>query len=270
MDKFIENGNFIRIIEEFPPNVADHNRARTEWIGSGKTFKQINKPNSRYRNNINRTDYQGNNSSILQDLKYDIRKGWIKYLGPLPQNQIIGSSGEHLVLSNLLKLNFIAGLAPYNTENYDLLTLNEDGNASKSIQVKTALNLKKKDISKHKWVLKEKNETPIENLIFCFVAISMHPVNFSEVYVMDSTKVSEVIKMSHQIYLKLPGINGQIHNDNPMRSLAADIFMDVTNQYNRKSYHKYLSKEEVSFLDQHAEGWLEQYRNNWDILRNET
>ena len=69
MDKFIENGNFIRIIEEFPPNVADHNRARTEWIGSGKTFKQINKPNSRYRNNINRTDYQGNNSSILQDLK---------------------------------------------------------------------------------------------------------------------------------------------------------------------------------------------------------
>ena len=268
MDEFIENGYFIRIIEEFPPNVAPHNRSRTEWIGSGKTFEQINRPNSIYRNNIRRNTYHGNASSILQDLNYDIEHGWIKYLGPLPQNQIIGASGEHLVLSNLLKLNFIAGLAPYNTENYDLLTLNEDGNASKSIQVKTALNLKKKDASKHKWVLKEKNETPIENLIFCFVAISMHPVNFSEVYVMDSTKVSEVIKMSHQIYLKLPGINGQMHNDNPMRSLAADIFMDVTNQYNRESYREYLSEEEVSFLDQHREGWLEKYLDNWDILRN--
>ena len=34
--------------------MAIHNRARVEWIGDGKTFEEINSPNSPYRNNIKR------------------------------------------------------------------------------------------------------------------------------------------------------------------------------------------------------------------------
>ena len=264
---FKEKGYFIRTNKSFSRNVAPHNIARINWIGKGKTFQQINKPNSIYRKNIVRPNYNGNNSSILQDLNYDLAKGWIKYLGPFPSNQIIGASGEHLVLSNLLRLNFIAGLAPYNTERYDLLTLNEDGEASKSIQVKTALSLKKiDDKSKLRWILNKKNEVSVENLIFCFVYISMDS-DISKIYVIDSKKVSEVLKMSHQIYLKLPGINNQKHNDSNMRSLAADIFEDCTNQFNKEKIHKYLSNCEINFLKDHSSGWMDNYLNNWDILK---
>ena len=38
---------------------------------------------------------------------------------PFPSNAIIGSAGENLVLSHLLRLNYVAGLAPYNTKDYD-------------------------------------------------------------------------------------------------------------------------------------------------------
>ena len=43
-----------------------------------KTFEEINSPNSPYRNNIKRKTYIGNNSSIIQDLEYDLRMGWIE------------------------------------------------------------------------------------------------------------------------------------------------------------------------------------------------
>ena len=58
--------------------MAIHKRARIEWIGYGKTFEEINSPNSPYRNNIKRKTYIGNNSSIIQDLEYDLRMGWIE------------------------------------------------------------------------------------------------------------------------------------------------------------------------------------------------
>jgi predicted AAA+ superfamily ATPase len=56
-----------------------------------------------------------------------------------PSNAVVGAAGENLVLSHLLRLNYIAGLAPYNTKDYDLIILSEDEAVAKSIQVKTAL-----------------------------------------------------------------------------------------------------------------------------------
>ena len=58
--------------------MAIHNRARVEWIGDGKTFEEINSPNSPYRNNIKRKTYIGNKSSIIKDHEYDLHMGWIK------------------------------------------------------------------------------------------------------------------------------------------------------------------------------------------------
>ena len=54
---------------------ASHNVQRWEWIGNdgkGRTFSEINKPNSFYRKCIRRNTYAGNESSIRQDLRYDI------------------------------------------------------------------------------------------------------------------------------------------------------------------------------------------------------
>ena len=56
---------------------ASHNVLRWEWVGNdgkGRTFNEINKPNSFYRKCIRRLSYAGNESSIRQDLKYDIYK----------------------------------------------------------------------------------------------------------------------------------------------------------------------------------------------------
>ena len=39
------------------------------------------------------------------------------------QSAVIGSAGEHLVISLLLRRNFIAGLAPQNTEDFDIVVM---------------------------------------------------------------------------------------------------------------------------------------------------
>ena len=68
----------IKNIDKFPSNVAIHNKTRVEWIGKGKTFNEINAADSTYRKNVKRLNYGGNSSSIIRDLKYDLKKGWIK------------------------------------------------------------------------------------------------------------------------------------------------------------------------------------------------
>ena len=77
-NNFSPNDRFIRTKEEFHPKVELHNRGRTDWIGNGKTFSELYKPNSFYRQNIKRKDYRGNGYMIDQDIKWDIKHGWIK------------------------------------------------------------------------------------------------------------------------------------------------------------------------------------------------
>ncbi len=69
---------YIRGSKILHDNIASHNWARVEWIGAGRTFNNINAPDSIYRKNIKRISYAGNQSSITQDIKYDLAKGWIK------------------------------------------------------------------------------------------------------------------------------------------------------------------------------------------------
>ena len=67
------------------------------------------------------------------------------------QSAVVGASGEHLVLSNLLRLNFVAGKAPDNTKDYDLIVLNKDGTSSSPIQVKTSIR------KERGWILQKKH-----------------------------------------------------------------------------------------------------------------
>ena len=56
---------------------AEHNKKRWRWIdnnGKGRTYNEINKADSVYRQCIKRKTYAGNTSSIDQDLHYDIEK----------------------------------------------------------------------------------------------------------------------------------------------------------------------------------------------------
>ena len=54
---------------------------RWDWIdngGKGRTYSEINRPDSDYRKLIDRPTYGGNTTSIDGDLVYDIKNGWIK------------------------------------------------------------------------------------------------------------------------------------------------------------------------------------------------
>ena len=51
-----------------------------------------------------------------------------------PQSSVIGAAGEHLVLSHLLRLGFIAGKTPDFTKDYDLVALNEDRNIERILK----------------------------------------------------------------------------------------------------------------------------------------
>ena len=90
------------------------------------------------------------------------------------QSAVLGASGEHLILSQLLRLNFVAGKAPDNTKDYDLIVLNKDGTTSSPIQVKTTS-------QKSGWVLSKKHETPIKDLTFIRVSGILREFKFSDI-----------------------------------------------------------------------------------------
>ena len=77
-----EGRAFVRTAQEYRTNAANHNVRRWNWIAeagsNGRTFSEINTPNSIYRQCILRVSYRGNESSINQDLNYDIRTGWLR------------------------------------------------------------------------------------------------------------------------------------------------------------------------------------------------
>ena len=172
------------------------------------------------------------------------------------QSANVGAAGEHLVLAHLLREGFVAGLAPYNTKDYDLIVVNQDGSSSCPIQVKTSMN-------KDGWMMSQKHVKPIDNLYYCFVQMSKDSSD-TEIYIVDSHTVAKVIKVSHQIWLKTPGRNGKAHNDTPMRVLGRDNKIAVGKHQN---YQEFLNEEEVKYLDEYSLGWLEPYKNAWNLIR---
>ena len=174
-----------------------------------------------------------------------------------PQSAVIGASGEHLILSHLLRLNFVAGKAPDNTKDYDLIVLNKDGTSSSPIQVKTTIR------KERGWILQKKHEKVIKNLFFCFVKLEATS-DKTEIYIMDSKTVSHVVENSHKIYLKLPGLKGQKHNDSTMRKLYRDY--NSIAGLRTKNFKKYLTKSELKVLNKYSEGWLDKYKDAWHLI----
>lgn len=172
-----------------------------------------------------------------------------------PQPSVIGAAGEHLVLSHLLRLGYIAGKTPDFTKDYDIVVLNKDGNDSAPIQVKTT--------TSNGWILKKKHETPIKNLFYCFVKMNFKNEN-SEIFILDAKMVAKYVTFSHKIWLKLPGRNGKKHNDSEMRKLDEN----VQKFYKLKiDLNEYLDKTEINFIKEHPKGWLEKYRNAWHLIK---
>ena len=77
-----ENKRFIRTNKPISSKTAQHNFKRYEWIAEagseGRSYSELNRKDSIYRQNIKRDTYKGNRSSINQDIAYDIKQGMIK------------------------------------------------------------------------------------------------------------------------------------------------------------------------------------------------
>ena len=169
------------------------------------------------------------------------------------QSSVLGASGEHLVLSMLLRKGFIAGKTPDFTKDYDIIVVNKDGNDSAPIQVKTTVH--------NHWIMSYKNEKPIKNLFFCLVKMDLEN-DKSEIYVVDSNKISKALKTSHSLWLKLPGLKGQKHNDSTMRKLQRDY-----SNFAKESFDKFLNNQDRDFINEYQYGWLDKYRNAWHIIK---
>ena len=171
------------------------------------------------------------------------------------QSAVIGAAGEHLAISHLLRKNLVAGLAPQNTEDFDVIVMTKSGQLLFPVQVKTS--------TQKKWMLSEKHERPIKNLIYIFIRFSKDLMN-SEMYILDSEKVAQVTKTSHAIWLKLPSSNGAPHKSTKIRNLIIDhsaLTRKIT------SPEKYLTPHELHFIKTHSADWLEPYRDNWNLFK---
>ena len=177
------------------------------------------------------------------------------------QSSVVGAAGEHLVLSELLKRGYIAGLAPFNVKDYDIVVLNQDGTNSFPIQVKTTAS------NKRGWIMQDKHEKPIKDLYYCFVFLS-EKLSDTEIFIIDSKNVANFLKFTHSIWLKVPGKNGKKHNDSKMRMLGRGINQSYINDFEK--IKKLLTEKEQKFIlsmKKKDNAWIEQFRNAWDLIK---
>jgi hypothetical protein len=66
-------------------------------------------------------------------------------------------------------------------------------------------------------------------------------------YIIPSQVVADVLKRSHETWLKTPGRGGRAHRTNPVRQVLPAYGFPMPDKY--------------------QEGWMEEYRERWDLLR---
>ena len=154
--------------------------------------------------------------------------------------QLVGASGEHLVLSRLLNLGYLAAPAPRGTRKVDVLVNHLDGKTPCLIQVKTRTGVD----ADQGWHMRAKHEDMKDaDMFYCFVALGDIQ---SDVYVIPAKQVSEVVTESHATWLSIPGAKGQKRNDSDMRRIKNDYGMNLRSA---------------------PAGWMDKYLEKWDLLK---
>lgn len=166
------------------------------------------------------------------------------------QSTLTGAAGEYFVLCQLLRRGWIAALAPKGVPNADIIVTDVEGNRQCAIQVKT-----RRDIGSDKgWHMKKKHEEIIsQTLFYCFVDMGKGESDNPVTFIIPSAVVASILKDSHQLWLDTPGKDGNRHNDTDMRRLLPD--------YARRR------QLQPTLLQKFGPGWMEKYRENWNILR---
>tara|TARA_R110002051_G_scaffold33923_3_gene75500 strand:- start:1507 stop:2025 length:519 start_codon:yes stop_codon:yes gene_type:complete len=162
------------------------------------------------------------------------------------KSSLIGAAGEYYVMSELLHRGVIGALAPEGVPTIDILVSSPLGNRLASIQVKTRRTI----VPAASWPMNEKHENISSDMLFyCFVNMFDVPDKKPETFVVPSKVVAKLMKLSHVTWLSGKKKNGEARKDTPMRSFSRS--------------HSNLNG--LTSVDYSA-GWLEQYRERWDLL----
>jgi len=124
--------------------------------------------------------------------------------------QNIGNAGEFYIAYLLSARNCVVTVTLGRNEGFDLMVVNPKGNMAK-ISVKTS------QIKANSLPLNMKAENIKDpDLFYAFTKII--DTNKPEYWIVPSEVVAELLRSSHQKWLKVPGKGGKPHKDNPMRS----------------------------------------------------
>jgi hypothetical protein len=159
-------------------------------------------------------------------------------------SSLLGAAGEHFVMCQLLRRGFIAALAPVGVPNCDIVVTDDIGEKLCAIQVKTRRDLG----SDGGWHMGKKHEQLRSALLFyCFVDFGKAPEAVPVAFVVPAGVVGETLEQTHQAWLAQPGKSGKARNDSDFRRFLPDY-------------------GHVGLLHLGA-GWLEAYREAWDLLQ---
>ena len=157
---------------------------------------------------------------------------------------LLGAAGEHYVMAELLWRGYVAALAPQGVPNVDIVVTDREGARLCSIQVKT-----RRFGSNGGWMMNAKHQPITSERLFDRFVDFQKENEKPLVFIVPASVVASVLATSHRKWLSNPGKSGQTHKDTPVRQFLAS------------SSHVFL-EEQHSFGD----GWLDCYREKWDVL----
>src|SRR3990167_9068300 len=104
-------------------------------------------------------------------------------------SSLIGAAGEHFVLCQLLRRDWIAALAPEGVPNTDIIVTDIEGNRQCAIQVKT------RSVGSDKgWHMSKKHEEVISpTLFYCFVDMEKENEDLPITFIIPSSVVAAVL-----------------------------------------------------------------------------
>jgi len=163
-------------------------------------------------------------------------------------SSLLGAAGEHYVMSQLLRRGLIAALAPVGVPTADIVITDDAGERACALQVKTRRELG----SDGGWHMKAKHENIRgTSLFYVFLSFPTDQSRLPDAFVVPSIVVADTLYRAHRAWLARPGRGGKPHKDGEMRRFLPD--------YTRENLG-----------DELGPGWLEHYRDAWQLLAPET
>jgi hypothetical protein len=134
-------------------------------------------------------------------------------------------------------MNMTACLAPQGAPGVDIVVTDSEGDSMCTIQVKS-----RRGAELGSWTMGKKSESlSNDRLVYCFVRFG-ESVQRPDVYIVPSNVVAQYAKISHQVWLVTPGLNGAMHNDNSIRKF--DL-------------------KPAKYLNAYQLGWADKFKENW-------